>query len=251
MMRGRPHVARALEKKMFEWLGQVSEWLLPTPKTPEQHLQDARTNIRQEKRDLRSAQTRAKLELEDAQKAFDRATARRDRRAAQQQAVTMIKLERQTTALELENDKLTGGENRINSMVREQVCQKSLVTTMAYANARAISPQQVQQIASRYELNRDAGKVATEIAESALHDSSEELMQEQLQQYTAQEERRMHDLMAGYNRTVNQQFIEEMPSIGGQHVSQRLVDPTLLSPQEMTRQTQAGTRQLHEFLAQC
>jgi hypothetical protein len=40
-----------------------------------------------------------------------------------------------------------------------------------------------------------------------------------------------------------------MPSIGGRHVSQQLVDPTLLTPQEMSRQRQDGMRQLLEFLA--
>jgi len=225
------------------------EWLFPTPKTPEQHLSDARTNIKMERRELKSAQTRNKLEQQDAQKAFDRATVKRDRRAAQQQAVALIKLERQATDLDREGDKLTRGENRVNGMVREQVCQHSLITTMQYTNVRAIPLEQARRIAVRYEMRGDVNKMANEAVESALHDSSEELMQEQLREYTPLEERRMHDLMSGYNRSVNQQFIEEMPAIGDRHVSQLMCDPTLLSQSELLRQTQQGTKQLHEFLS--
>lgn len=235
---------------MFEFLKEAYEWVLPPPKTPEQHLEEARANIKMERRELRSAQMRNKIELEDAQKAFDRATSKKNKRAARQQAATIITLERQAVTLEQESEKLTNGENRINGIVRDQVRQKSLVTTMAYTNARSLPVQQVQSIAANYERNQDANRVASEIIDSVLHDSSEELAQEEARQYTADEQQRMHELMAGYNRSVNQQFIEEMPMIGGRHVSQSLVDPTLMTQSDMMRRKQAGARQLAEFLSQ-
>ena len=195
---------------MLEFLEKAYEWVLPPPKTPEQHLEEARDNLKMERRELRSAQTRNKLELEDAQRAFDKATEKKNKRAARQQAATIIRLERQCGTLEQESEKLTGGENRINNMVRDQVRQRSLVTTMAYTNAKSLPVQQVQHIAARFEMQKDAQKLAGEIVDAALQDSSEELAQEQAQQYTVDEQQRMHELMAGYDRTVNQRFIEEM-----------------------------------------
>jgi hypothetical protein len=234
---------------MLESLESVYEFFVPPVKTPDQRVQESRGNMKQELRQVRSALTRNEIEQELARKAFDKATNKKDRPEALIQTKKLIGLERQRNQLELEESKLTGGEHRMDSMIRNQVRQQALVTTMAYTNTKSLPVTNVQHIAMRYEMTKDASKIVDETIESALNDSDEELLRLTEQQYTPSEEARMRDMMASYDQSVNQRFIEEMPAIGGRHVSQSLRGAKLTAD-EMNRETAQGAKELQAFLSQ-
>lgn len=227
-------------------------YILPPPKTAKDFLNDARGNIRQERKQLNSAQTRLELEQEDAAKAFERAKNSGKRREAQRETERLIQLERRRRALETEREKLEGSENRMSGIIRGQVVQNGLVTTMAYVNTQSVPVNHIQRIASRYEMQSDANKVANEVIETAMCNSSEEfeLQQQQSSSYTRDEQERMNEMMATYDREMSNKFIRELPSIGGQHVSQITKRNTPMTNEEMMGRTQTSTRQLQAFLSQ-
>ena len=222
------------------------QWLVPPEKTPEERLQEARDDVTKEVRLLRNAQTRNELEQEDALRAFDKATEKKDRRVARTQAEKLIMLERQAKALGGECSKMTSGQEQTNRVVRDQVLQRAQVTAMAYSNSKALTLQQITGVTTRYEMNKDANSLARDAIAAALDDSDEELEKETRTQYTAEEQLRMRELMAGYDRQVDQTLIANLPPIDGTRVSTSLLD---MDPREVSRKTQSEARQLSEFLA--
>lgn len=244
--------------ELLEGTKEFYEWIIPPVETPEQRLGKARQAVSVDTKSLKRKQMRNELEQEDAMKAFNRAANRQDEASARINAGKLVRLERQGRYLGQEQEKISNNENRLDSMLRQQVTQNAQITTMAYSNVRTPNPFQVQGVVHQYEQNKASRKAVNKAINAAMLETDENdgevaLQQQQLQQqqqqreaFTEEEEARMASLMDTYNKTVMQKFIDEQPVIGGQKLSASLLD---MDGASMQRKTLENSQLLTQFLS--